>query len=108
MFYVIRREIIVPTTLIVVLLIRVHVLHVVSPGITSSCERADFRGFLSRFLRYILVKVVEPNPTGCFKRTFKLSKHDMDVVTGFMDTVCSQMYGGERGILPEARFKDVW
>ena len=29
---------------------------------------------------YILVKVVEPNPTGRFKRTFKLSKPDMDVV----------------------------
>ena len=46
---------------------------------------ADF--FYKGCLRYILVKVVEPNPTGRFKRTFKLSKHDMDVVTGFMDTV---------------------
>ena len=39
------------------------------------------------FMRYIVVKVVEPNPTGRFKRTFKLNKPDMDVVTGFMDTV---------------------
>ena len=46
-----------------------------------------FANFCKGFLRYILVKVVEPNPTGRFKRTFKLSKPDMDVVTGFMDTV---------------------
>ena len=59
-------------------------------------------------MRYILVKVVERNPTGRLKRTFKLSKPDMDVVTGFMDTVWSQMYGDERGILHEGRFKDVW
>ena len=53
-------------------------------------------------LHDILVKVVEPNPTGRFKRTFKLSKPDMDVVTGFMDTVWRQMYNmGERGIVPE-------
>ena len=45
-----------------------------------------FVTFCKGFLRYILVKVVEPNPTGRFKRTFKLSKPDMDVVTGFMDT----------------------
>ena len=38
-------------------------------------------------MRYILVKVVEHNPTGRSKRTFKLSKPDMDVVMGFMDTV---------------------
>ena len=75
------------TTLIVLLLIRVHVLHVVSPDITSFCERAGFTDFCKGFLRYILVKVVEPNPTGRFKRTFKLSKPNMDVVTGFMDTV---------------------
>ena len=60
----------------VLLLRRLHVLHVVSPDIT--CKG---------LLRYILVNVVEPNPTGRFKRTFKLSKLDMDVVTGFMDTV---------------------
>ena len=46
-----------------------------------------FAIFCKGFLRYILVKVVQPNPTGRFKRTFKLSKPDMDVVTGFMDTV---------------------
>ena len=46
-----------------------------------------FMNFCKGFLRYILVKVVEPNPTGRFKRTFKLSKPDMDVVTGFMNTV---------------------
>ena len=46
-----------------------------------------FADFCEYFLRYILVKVVEPNPTGRFKRTFKLSKPVMDVVTGFMDTV---------------------
>ena len=46
-----------------------------------------FANFCKGFLRYILVKVVEPNPTGCFKRTFKLSKLDMDVITGFTDTV---------------------
>ena len=46
-----------------------------------------FANFCKGFLRYILVKVVEPNPTGCFKRTFKLSKPDMDIVKGFMDTV---------------------
>ena len=46
-----------------------------------------FANFCKGFLRYILVKVVEPNPTGRFKRTFKLSKPDMDVVTGFTDTV---------------------
>ena len=59
-FYVIRREMIVSTT---------------------------FANFGKGCLRYILVKVVEPNPTGRFKRTFKLSKPIMDVVTGFMDTV---------------------
>ena len=36
-FYVIRREIIVATTLSVLLLRRVNVLHVVSPDTTSSC-----------------------------------------------------------------------
>ena len=46
-----------------------------------------FANFCKGFLRYILVKVVEPIPTGRFKRTFKLSKPDVDVVTGFMDTV---------------------
>ena len=46
-----------------------------------------FAIFCKGFLRYILVKVGEPNPTGRFKRTFNLSKPDMDVVTGFMDTV---------------------
>ena len=46
-----------------------------------------FANFCKGFLRYILVKVVEPNATGRFKRTFKLSNPDMDVVTGFMDTV---------------------
>ena len=35
----------------------------------------------------ILVKVVERNPTGRSKRTFKLNKPDMDVVMGFMGTV---------------------
>ena len=67
-----------------------------------------FVDFCKGFLRYILVKVVEPNPTGRSKRTFKLSTPDMDVVTGFMDTVRSQMYGDERGIIQEGRFKDVW
>ena len=67
-----------------------------------------FANFCKGFMRYILVKVVERNPTGRLKRTFKLSKPDMDVVTGFMDTVWSQMYGDERGILHEGRFKDVW
>ena len=38
-------------------------------------------------MRYILVKVVERNPTGRSKSTFKLSKPDMDVVMGFMDKV---------------------
>ena len=46
-----------------------------------------FANFCKGFMRYILVKVVERNPTGRLKRTFKLSKPDMDVVTGFMDTV---------------------
>ena len=46
-----------------------------------------FAIFCKGFLRYILVKVVERNPTGRLKRTFILSKPDMDVVTGFMDTV---------------------
>ena len=46
-----------------------------------------FANFCKGFLRYILVKVVEHNPTAHFKRTCKLSKPDMDVVTGFMDTV---------------------
>ena len=46
-----------------------------------------FAMFCNGFLRYNLVKVVEPNPTGRFNRTFKLSKPDMDVVTEFMDTV---------------------
>ena len=46
-----------------------------------------FEDFCKGFLRYILVNVVEPNPTGRFKRTSKLSKPDMDVVTGFMNTV---------------------
>ena len=46
-----------------------------------------FSNFCKGFMRYILVKVVERNPTGRLKRTFKLSKPDMDVVTGFMDTV---------------------
>ena len=64
--------------------------------------------FCKGFLRYILVKIVEPNPTGRFKRTFKLSKPDLDLVTGFMDTVWSQMYGDERRIVPEEGFKDVW
>ena len=45
-----------------------------------------FANFYKGFLRYFLVKVVEPNPTGRFKRIFKLSKPDMGVVTGFMDT----------------------
>ena len=67
-----------------------------------------FANFFKGFLRYILVKVVEPNPAGRFKRTFKLSKPDMDIVMGFMDTVSSQMYGDERGPLHEGRFKDVW
>ena len=67
-----------------------------------------FANFCKGFMRYILVKVVERNPTGRLKRTFKLSKPDMDVITGFMDTVWSQMYGDERGILHEGRFKDVW
>ena len=81
-FYVIRREMIVATTLRVLLLRRFNVLHVVSPDTTSSCDRACFREFFCNgFLRYILVKVVEPNPTGRFKRTFKLSKPDMDVVS---------------------------
>ena len=46
-----------------------------------------FANFCKGFMRYILVKVVERNPTGRSKRTFKLSKPDMDVVMGFMDTV---------------------
>ena len=46
-----------------------------------------FATFCKGFLRYILVKVVEPNPTGRFKRTFTLRNPDMDVVTGFMDAV---------------------
>ena len=46
-----------------------------------------FAIFCKGFMRYILVKVVERNHTGSLKRTFKLSKPDMDVVTGFMDTV---------------------
>ena len=46
-----------------------------------------FANFCKGFLRYILVKVVEPNPTGRLKRTFRLSKPDTDVVMGFMDTV---------------------
>ena len=46
-----------------------------------------FANFCKGFMRYILVKVVERNHTGRLKRTFKLSKPDMDVVTGFMDTV---------------------
>ena len=78
---------IVATTLSVLLLRRVNVLHVVKPDTTSSCERACFANFCKGFLRYILVKVVEPNPTGRLKRTFKLSKPDMDVVSGFMNTV---------------------
>ena len=32
----------------------------------------------------------------------------MDVVTGFMDTVWSHMYGDERGILYDGQFKDGW
>ena len=52
-----------------------------------------FANLCEGFLRYIRVKVVEHNPTGRFKRTFKLSKPAMDVVTGFMDTVRSQIYG---------------
>ena len=46
-----------------------------------------FANFCKGLMRYILVKVVERNPTGRLKRTLKLSKPDMDVVTGFMDTV---------------------
>ena len=46
-----------------------------------------FANFCKGLLRFILVKVVEPNYTGRFKMTFKLSKPDMDVLTGFMDTV---------------------
>ena len=46
-----------------------------------------FANLCKGFRSYIIVKVVEPNPTGRFKRTVKLSKPDMDVVTGFMDTV---------------------
>ena len=46
-----------------------------------------FAIFCKGCLRYIIVKVVERNPTGRFKRTFKLSKPDMDVVMGFTDTV---------------------
>ena len=46
-----------------------------------------FANFCKGFLHYILVKVVEPNPKGRFKRTFKLNKPDMDAVTGFMDTI---------------------
>ena len=80
---------IVATTLSVLLLRRVNVVD------TRSFTRYHFllvkehvfANFCKGFLRYILVKVVEPNPTGRFKRTFKLSKPDMDVVTGFMDTV---------------------
>ena len=78
---------IVATTLSVLLLRRLHVLHLVSPDITSSAKEGVFADFCKGCLRYILVKVVEPNPTGRFKRTFKRSKPDMDVVTGFMDTV---------------------
>ena len=89
------------------LLRRVHVLHVVSPDNTSPGDRACSLGFFKGFLRYILVKVVEPNPTGRSKSTFKLITPDMDVVTGFRDTVWSLMYGEERRILHEGRFKDV-
>ena len=46
-----------------------------------------FANFCKGFMRYILVKVVERNPTGRSKRTFKLNKPDMDVVMVFMDTV---------------------
>ena len=46
-----------------------------------------FANLCKGFMRYIIVKVVERNPTGRSKRTFKLSKPDMDVVMGFMDTV---------------------
>ncbi len=48
-FHLIRREMIVATTLSVLLLRRVHVLHVVLPDITSAGERACSRGFLKRF-----------------------------------------------------------
>ena len=46
-----------------------------------------FAIFCKGCMCYILVKVVERNPTGRSKRTYKLSKPDMDVVMGFMDTV---------------------
>ena len=71
-------------------------------------DRARYRAYFRGFLRYILVKVVEPKHTGRSKRTFKLSKPDMDVVTGFMKTVRSQIYGEEMGILTKGRFQDFW
>ena len=45
-FYVSWREMIVATTLSVLLLRRVNVLHVVSPDTTSSCERACLPEFV--------------------------------------------------------------
>ena len=79
---------IVATTLSVLLLRRVNVLHMLLHQIPLPPDKERvFANFCKGFMRYILVKVVERNPTGRLKRTFKLSKPDMDVVTGFMDTV---------------------
>ena len=78
---------IVATTLSVLLLSRVNVYTLFHQIPLPPAKERVFANFCKGFLRYILVKVVEPNPTGRFKRTFKLSKPDMDVVTGFMDTV---------------------
>ena len=87
-FYVTRRETIIAQNFKVFSFRLVHVIHVVSPDNTSSRRQSVFsRIFFRGFLHYILVKVVEPNPTGRSKRTFKPSTRDMDVVTGFKKTV---------------------
>ena len=91
-FYVTRRETIIAPNFKVFSFRLVHVIHVVSPDRVPdntsppAIERV-LAHILKGFLRYILVKVVEPNPTGRSKRTFKPSTPNMDVVTAFMKTV---------------------
>ena len=78
---------IVATSLSILLLRRVHVYTLFHQISLPPAKEGVFADFFKGFLRYSLVKVVEPNPTGRSKWTFKLSKPDMDVVTGFMNTV---------------------
>ena len=78
---------IVAKTLRVFLLRRVNVYTLLHHIPLPPEKERVFANFCKGFMRYILVKVVERNPTGRSKRTFKLSKPDMDVVMGFMDTV---------------------